>query len=256
MAKASKGGGHWVTINGGPVFIGGDGQRHYGAAAHEAAAKEGATHLGGAGGGSESVKEEQPSAIAERAKASHKVVDAEVQRYSEEHNEPRIAKALKGVSFPDSEPVDIVIAGKSGRVEHGIELKTITPLNDRGRIDMNAYSQVRKVNWERANKSTFHTVVVDDRKVFNAHGPGKHDESQRQFFYRRGVAGSARINAMHSVKTLDEVKALMSTPESKLPKGAQRSDGKVREGIWKALPATEGRGFKNSTTGAVVRPKK
>jgi len=69
-----------------------------------------------------------------------------------------------------------------------------------------------------------HTVVVDDTKVFNANGPGKHDESQRRLFYRRGF-GSYRVDGMHEVKGgMKELKQLLLMDKRKLPKGAKAAD--------------------------------
>lgn len=153
----------------------------------------------------------------EIAKGSHVLVGKEIQRYAEEHNEPKAAKALGGLSFKDNEPVDIVV-GKGGVVKHGIELKTIVK-NSNGKITMKGEAIARKQTWARNNKATFHTVVLDDSKVFNAKGPGQHDESKRVIYYRRGC-GSFRIAKMHVCKNMAEVKTLLDTPTAKLPPGA------------------------------------
>ncbi len=188
---------------------------------------------------------------AQRAKDSAKRVDASIQRYAEEYNEPRFAKVVDGQSLPDGEPADVIT--KNG---DGIEMKTMTS-NGNDKLTMDSYSQVRKINWEKENKSTFHTVVSDDRKVFNANGEGQHgDNSDRVYYYRRGVAGSARIGTMHRCKDEAELKQLMTTPEKDLPEGAQRTDGKLRVGKWKAFHDEDGKGFKNLKTGQIVRAKK
>lgn len=198
--------------------------------------------------------EKTPSEKAARAKAAHVLVDASVQRYAEEYNEPRFAKAMGGVSFPDSEPVDVVIPGKSGAVGHGVELKTMTVGKD-DKLTMNAYAQVRKKEWERLKKATFHTVVSDDRAVFNANGDGKHDDSKRVYYYRRGIAGSARIGTMYRVKDEAELKALMEMPDDQLPVAAQRTEKEwLTAGRW--VPLKGERGYRNTKTGQVVRPKK
>jgi hypothetical protein len=146
------------------------------------------------------------------------MVDSKIQRYAEEHNEPEIAKQLGGLSYKDNEPVDIV-CGKDGVVTDGVELKTIIK-NSNGKITMKGDALARKRTWARKNKATFHTVVVDDSKVFNANGPGKHDISQREIYYRRG-AGSFRISKMYKCKDMAEVKTMMQTPTRKLPEGAK-----------------------------------
>lgn len=190
----------------------------------------------------------------ELAKRSCSIIDKSVQRYAEEHNEPQFAKAVGGLSYPDSEPVDVV-TGKEGVITDGVELKTMVS-NKASKLTMDRYAQVRKVEWEQKNKATFHTVVIDDRKVFNAGGEGQHDETQRTYFYRRGIAGSARIESMHECKNLAEVKKLMKAPEAKLPAGAQRTDAKIHEGKWMPIVDKGGKGYRNSKTGEVVRPKK
>jgi len=85
---------------------------------------------------------------------------------------------------------------------------------------MKRSAQERKAEWERKNKATVHTVVFDDSRVYNANGPGKHDESKRVIYYRRGY-GSFRVDGMHQVKDLNELKKLLDTPNDKLPKAAQ-----------------------------------
>lgn len=156
---------------------------------------------------------------AQRAKDAHHLIDRKVQRYAEEHNEPAFARAVGGVSFRDNEPVDIVIADKTGVVAHGIELKTVVS-NKAQKITMKEDALRRKRSWERKNKATIHTVVLDDTLVFNANGEGKHDLSKRRIFYRRGY-GSFRISNMHQVADLEELKSLLDTPRRSLPKGAR-----------------------------------
>jgi hypothetical protein len=215
----------------------------------------------GAGGGvakrsgkRSSEKAQSPQTKAEIAKQSATYVGKDIQRYAEEHNEPQFAKGVGGLSYADNEPVDVV-AGRGGRVEHGIELKTMVS-NKASKLTMDRYAQVRKVAWEGKNDATFHTCVIDDREVYNAKGAAKHDESKRVYYYRRGVAGSARIESMQKCKSIGEVKKLMATPEANLPPGAQRTDGKLHEGKWKEINDKQGRCFKNSKTGEIVRPKK
>src|SRR5437868_5886476 len=66
------------------------------------------------GGGREPSK----SAKAILAAQTSRYVGAEVQRYSEEHNEPIVAQKLGGKSLDDNEPVDVLVEN------HGIEVKT------------------------------------------------------------------------------------------------------------------------------------
>lgn len=167
--------------------------------------------------GSEKVSERK-----QRAKQSATRVGSDIQRYSEEHNEPAFAKAIGGMSFPNSEPIDIAVPGPNGVVKHGIELKTML-INKAAKITMKKDAMARKAAWEKNNKATVHTVVFDDSAVFNANGPGKHDISKRIIYYRRGY-GSFRVQKMHVVKDMNELKKLLDTPNDKLPEGARRPE--------------------------------
>jgi len=218
----------------------------------------------GGGGGAKKEKEKAPAQSnapeksgkcderCQRAKHAQVRVSAPIQQYADtaEHS---AAKAMKGVSFKDSEPVDIVTAGPDGALNHGVEFKAVV-LGANDKLTMNAYAQVRKIVWEKANKATFHTLVFDDRRVYNE--GGKHDESKREIYYRRGVAGSARLGALHKCKDMNEAMALMAMDEKKLPDAAKRTDGKWREGRWKPIADANGKGFKNAKTGETVYAKK
>jgi hypothetical protein len=202
------------------------------------------------------VPEQKPNAKAARAKASHVMVDKSIQRYAEEYNEPRFAKVIGGRSFPDSEPMDVGIEGKGGKLAHLIEMKTLVA-NTNAKITMDSYSQVRKIVKEQEEGGMFHTVVSDDTKVYNAAGEGKHEpDSARVYYYRRGVAGSARIGSLYRCKDEAELKQLMKTPEEKLPPAAQRTDAKLRAGKWQAFTDQGRKGFRNSETGVEFRAKK
>lgn len=152
-----------------------------------------------------------------RAKAAHVMVDAEIQRYAE-HNEVLLAGKLGGVSFRTNEPADIAII-RDGKIVHGIELKTVVK-NANAKITMKGEALARKRTWTRKNKATFHTVVLDDSKVFNANGAGVHDDSQRAILYRRG-SGSFRLAKMYRCKDEEELKSLLDLPTKKLPLGAK-----------------------------------
>jgi phage portal protein BeeE len=168
-----------------------------------------------------SVKQETetPKTKSEIAKSSAVYVGKEIQRYSEEHNEPILAKGVSGKSLKDNEPVDVVteIDGKT----HGIELKTVV-VGKNDKLTMKREAQEKKAKWERKEPGRCHTVVFDDRNVKDAKGPGKHDESQRVIYYRRGF-GSMRLGAMHKVTGgMKELKDLLSMDKRKLPKGAKQ----------------------------------
>lgn len=174
---------------------------------------------------------------AKRAKEAHVMVDRAVQQEADVA-ERAMAKSIKGVSFKNSEPVDIVVGGADGTIEHGIEHKYMFA-NANAKITMNKYAQVRKIEWEKKNKATFHTVV---------------ESKEGDIYYRRGV-GSFRVGGMHKVEGgKKELAKLLKITDDKLPSGAQRTDTALREGTWK--PAKDGRGYVNSKTGEVVRPKK
>lgn len=179
------------------------------------------------------IKEKNPSEKSIRAKAAHVLVDSRIQRYSEEHNEPRLAKKLKGKSEPDNKAYDIAITDAKGKMAHGVELKTMVS-NGNDKITMKGSAQDRKIAWEKDNKATFHTVVFDDRKVYNAHGEGKHgSESDRVILYRRG-GGSFRTGTMHKVKDYAELNKLINSKDSDLPAAARATSQ------WKARQAAAG----------------
>lgn len=154
----------------------------------------------------------EPSEKSKKAKAAHHMVDKPIQNYAKA-NEASFAKEIGGVSFRDNEPTDIVIAGPSGVIAHGIELKTIVS-NKAAKITMKGEALRRKRSWARRNKAQFHTVVLDDTKVY-----GSGNKSQRVIYYRRG-AGSFRISKMYQVKDMKELKSLLSMDKRKLPPGA------------------------------------
>lgn len=179
----------------------------------------------------------------------------EQQRYAEEQNEAWLAKSLGGMTDPDNKPTDVILTDKKGKVTHGIEVKTSINEKDR-RINMSAAARVRKAMWEKENKALIHTVVIDDQEVFNANGKGKHDFSKRRIFYRRGIGGSARIDGMHEVKSIEELKKLIDTPENKLPKKARRTDKEYTYGNWIEQRDANGKKyFVNDKTGREVYPK-
>jgi len=234
------------------------------------------------------VKEQTPTpgAKAEIAAQPARKVDASMQRYAEEANESAAATRLGGVSLPDSEPMDVMVPAHDsqraqwekeanryrdekeggnprptpmkleGRIAHGVELKTMLTSKD-DVVATNKYAKVRKLVWEKQTGATLHTVVVDDRKVFEAGGAGVHDESKRVYYYRRGCPDQRGIQAtMHRCKDFSEVKSLMNMPEKQLPDDAKRTDGALRVGAWKPITDEKGKGFINRKTGEIARPKK
>lgn len=177
--------------------------------------------IGDKSGGSEiSTGEKTPSASVKSmlAKQSAVYVGADIQRYSEEHNEPILAAGVKGLSLRDNEPVDVIVLRK-GKVTHGVELKTMVS-NSNNKITMKASAMERKAGWVKEHGAPYHTVVFDDHAVFNSGGKGEHDDDKRQIYYRRGF-GSFRVNAMHPVKDMAELNRLMDTPDAALPVAAK-----------------------------------
>jgi hypothetical protein len=234
-----------------------------------AGAKQSSNGNQSAQGSKDTTKEKVPSAKALAAKKSHSPTNANVQRYAEEHNEPRIAKMLggKSQSYPDSEPLDVQWRDKEGKPLGNCEIKTMVS-NTRGSITMDSYSQVRKAIYEKESGVPFHTIVSDDRQVFEAHGnpdpklnPGDqgyadiHDESKRVYYYRRGIAGSAKIDGMYKCKDEAELKRVMALPDEELPEGAGRVDQHLFVGQWKATIVDGRKAFKNRKTGKIIKAK-
>lgn len=159
------------------------------------------------------------SAKAMLAKQSAHYVGADIQRYSEEQNEPILAKGIHGVSLRDNEPIDTMVL-RHGRVAHGVELKTLVD-NKANKITMKTSAMQRKADWVKEHGVPFHTVVFDDHKVFNAGGQDVHGpQSDRQMYYKRGF-GSFRIPAMHPVRDMAHLNELMDTPDHELPPAAR-----------------------------------
>ena len=165
-----------------------------------------------------------------RAKMASVITDAVIQQYSEENNEPILAKATGGLSLRDNEPVDVLVT-KNGMIQHGIELKTMIS-NKSGKITMEKDALQRKREWQEQNFAPMHTVVFDDRDVYDANGPGQHDPSKRVIYYRLG-AGSFRVGAMQKVSNVNDLNALLATPPDSLP-------SKARTRGWAPVPSRPG----------------
>lgn len=174
------------------------------------------------------------TAKSEIAKLNAKRVAREVQQYAEEHNERQFARSLgrSAKAMDDNEAIDIQWRRK-GKT-HGIELKTMVD-NRNNKITMKQSAMQRKRKWLRQEKGrVFHTVVLDDGasipgssiveksealKKFLSEGCCV-DLKKRRILYRRGY-GSFRVENMHEVKDIKELKRLMETPTRQLPKGAK-----------------------------------
>lgn len=96
---------------------------------------------------------------------------------------------------------------------------------------MKKSAKQKKATWVENNKDSngrIDMVVLDDDKVFNANGEGKHDDSKRKIYYRRGF-GSYSIKNMHPCKDFAEVRKLMIMPDDKLPPQAREDQGFSRD---------------------------
>jgi phage portal protein BeeE len=166
---------------------------------------------------------QKPTAAAKAALAKRKcfICDKSVTRYADA-NEAVVAKKLGGLSFRDSEAVDVVL-GQGGRVEHGIEIKTIVA-NKEGKIKMKPTQIRRKMKWSADNKAEISTLVIDDSAVKDAKGPGQHDFSKRVLYYRRGVGGF-RFAGMQKVKNYGQLKKLLAMSVDELPDAAKPPKG-------------------------------
>lgn len=161
----------------------------------------------------------------EIAKENYSHVDGPIQRYAT-NNEANLSSKLKGKHIGGTKPVDVMLmSGK--KVIGGVELKTMFS-NKASKVTMGKKAVLLKRDWERKNKAPIHTVIFDDHKVYDARGVGKHDESKRKIFYRRGF-GSPRTSAMHEVTGgIAELKRLLNTPNEQLPKAAQSKVKKIK----------------------------
>ncbi len=130
-----------------------------------------------------------------------------------------MAKALGGEPEKDNKEYDVLV-DKGANAPHGVELKTMVD-NKNSKLTMKGSAQDRKADWEVKNGGTFHTVVYDDQKVYNAKGDGKHGpDKDRDIYYRRG-GGSFRVDGMYKAKDHDELNQLIRTPTDKLPDAAK-----------------------------------
>ena len=171
----------------------------------------------------------------EIAKANHKLVGKDIQRYSEERNELDLASKLGKTAKAMDNNLPHDVEWLDGDKLHGIELKTMVE-NKANKITMKRSAVLRKQAWERKNKGVFHTVIFDDELVI----PGKNieeksaainrlltkgdtkgfDSKKRKIFYKRG-SGSFRTSAMQEVNSIDELKELIRSPKRKLPPKAK-----------------------------------
>lgn len=173
-----------------------------------------------------------PSQKSVLAKQTSRRVAADVQRYSEEHCEPILARGLKRpgintMNLRDNEPMDVVRV-RAGKIEDGVELKVMTE-NKNSKLTMKGSALKKKQAWMQENQADGHTVVFDDQKIFNAKGDGKHgDDQDRAIYYRRGF-GSFRVTGanggMYRCRDMNELHQMMDLPAKALPPAAQPPKG-------------------------------
>jgi HK97 family phage portal protein len=186
--------------------------------------------------------------LSEKAKLAKQFasrITAVHQRFAEEFMEAHVAKALGGVSLPDSENCDIVIpktaavrrkllrerdrrekllaaataAGKKrpkfeafnrlvrdSDIAHKVELKTPVK-GEQGAIYIKGEAKKSKQAWQKKTGKPIHVVVVDARAAFSE--SGSHDLSMVKVYYRRGANKmyyGGENSTMHEVGGLGSMK--------------------------------------------------
>jgi hypothetical protein len=93
----------------------------------------------------------------------------------------------------------------------------------RGAVRIGHKARQRKAEWERENGGTVHLIVYDDREVFAgcAHDYNACDWTKRRVYYTRRI-GNLSVSTMHPVRSVQELRALIATPDDELPEAARR----------------------------------
>ena len=141
--------------------------------------------------------EKQSAIRSARSKASHNPATKAKQDVSEQV-EHQVASALGATKSKDNLPMDVVIGGK-----HGVEVKVLHDAKD-GRVNMRRDSRQRKEQWAKQTGGTVHTLLVDNRDVFDG-GKHKGNYSGKKYYIAKGV-GAFRLAGMTAVKSLQEAK--------------------------------------------------
>lgn len=174
-------------------------------------------------------------------------VDTKIQRFTEEHNQVWLARKLGGRPTIGSKPYDLETRSAI------IELKTLFS-NTNDKITMDSYSQVLKLKSEEESGKKYHTIVIDAREAWNQNNPSKIDYTKFVYYYRHGIAGSARLANLYRVKTLSELKQLLTTPVGKLPDEAKPTDHDIRLGKWiKGFTKAGEPYFRNTETDRIIK---
>jgi len=159
---------------------------------------------GGGGVGSGSISGGTATTRRQRSLNTYKPSTKAKQDHAEAA-EKELARKLKGKKSGDNKEVDVTV--RIGRVDHGIELKTMLD-NGNDKITMHPESRRRKEKWGRKRGRRLHTVVIDDRDVFDG-GKNKDQYSGHRLYYKGGV-GAFRLGKMRKVKSFAELRRILS----------------------------------------------
>lgn len=138
-----------------------------------------------------------------------------------------LAKSLKGKveeqtggpGQKDKKPYDVRVKRKGGEGFHDIEVKSMLK-GSKMSISVHDDALLRKVEHQEQNpKNLFHTVVVDKRNTY-ADGVYSSNYSGHEIYYKRG-SGAYALSKMYKVKSPAELRRLLDTPDSQLPKEAR-----------------------------------
>ena len=231
--------GVWRTLNGRRVFIlHGENPT----AALNRSLKHKVTVKAKAGGGAKDDDNMSPAARRARAKETHQRSTAWRQQYCEEKElmvANIIAKKVGGKVHSvkrtdDNDAVDIEVQFSVGGKKVGIEIKTMI-VNKEGKITMHPSSLERKRMWTD-NKNTFgHTVIIDDRGVFedfDGSKPGRAFFKGPSTVYYSPGYGSPRVTSKN-VDLIGDLKGSGATTlKDKLMNGGTRYKwtGKYKKG--------------------------
>lgn len=189
---------------------------------------------GGSGGGAATsrygkapVEEKQkPRTKSEIAKSCFVLIRRDEQQYCEERNQKSLARKLKSLGALETTgnaAADVILFDEEGAITDLIEVKTLIKAKE-SKATVHRDAKARKEALAEEHNANLHQIVIDDRDVFNALGPGRHDESRRVYYYRRGV-GAYRVENMYRCSGARELKSLLKQSEADLPLGAGSGRG-------------------------------
>lgn len=163
---------------------------------------------------SDPVPETTPDSTGTKAKKKNKPNTLERQQYAAK-GQKTVARIVRGDVVEDNAPADVRTQIK-GKV-HLMEVKTMLDRQSND-IHMSKSAVDRKAKVTADTGHEFHTVVLDRRNRFSK-GP-HNDLFEHPVYYKRG-AGSSRLDQMHKVESLKELRHLMSLPDHLLPPAAR-----------------------------------